>query len=71
MLRRCYAPNTQGDRKRRVVFGGAVVIIENKLKSKLVRKGDSDRFETMSLRSSRSERVLSKKRIGQKLEEKP
>jgi hypothetical protein len=63
MLRRCYAPNVQGDRKRHVMFGGAVVIVENKGKSKYFRKGDSDKFETLSARSTRSERVSSRKKI--------
>ena len=70
MLRRCYAPNTQGDRKRRVVFVESIVIIENKdmkggkKKTKGFSKQDSEKFETMSLRSTRSEKVLSTKKIG-------
>ncbi len=62
MLRRCYAPNTLGDRKRRVVFGGSVVIIEGKGRLKTF-KGELDKFETASARSTKSERVSSKRKI--------
>lgn len=67
MLRRCYAPNTLGDRKKRVVFGGAAVVVEGKGRMRAF-KGDSDKFETASARSTRSERVSSKKKIEQQFD---
>ena len=46
-----------------------MVIIETQRKQKNAKKGgDGDKFETLSARSTRSERILSRKKIEQHLE---